>query len=143
MITSVLAMPEVADELQGMSLVFVTDFGSVRRNAAREFADVRKNGKIAVKLDDDNGNPVGRLMAVLLADDKDDVILATRDGFVTRFSVSDLRMFVGRYSTGVRGISLGKGDEVISASILRSFQATAIERQIGRASCRERVCQYV
>src|SRR3546814_8066367 len=106
MITSVLAMPEVADELQGMSLVFVTDFGSVRRNAAREFADVRKNGKIAVKLDDDNGNPVGRLMAVLLADDKDDVILATRDGFVTRFSVSDLRMFVGRNSTGVRGLSL-------------------------------------
>src|SRR3546814_20048038 len=38
-------------------------------------------------------------------------------------------MFVGRNSTGVRGISLGKGDEVISASILRSFQATAIERQ--------------
>src|SRR3546814_18221936 len=70
-------------------------------------------------LDDDNGNPVGRLMAVLLADDKDDVILATRDGFVTRFSVSDLRMFVGRNSTGVRGISLGKGDEVISASIDR------------------------
>src|SRR3546814_16005721 len=66
---------------------------------------------------------------LLLADDKDDVILATRDGFVTRFSVSDLRMFVGRNSTGVRGISLGKGDEVISASILRSFQATAIERQ--------------
>src|SRR3546814_17990590 len=108
MITSVLAMPEVADELQGMSLVFVTDFGSVRRNAAREFADVRQNGKLAVKLDDDNGNTVGRLLAVLLPDDKHDVILATRDGFVKRFSLSDLRMLFCRPSPGARGLSHGK-----------------------------------
>src|SRR3546814_7095077 len=83
-----------------------------------------------------------------------DVLLATRLGKAIRFQVADVRLFRGRDSLGVRGIRLGDGDQVVSMSILRHVDYHEVEgtehserdvylRQIGRASCRERVCQYV
>jgi DNA gyrase subunit A len=61
--------------------------------------------------------------------ESDDVLLATRNGKAIRFAATDVREFQSRTSTGVRGVSLGEGDEVISLSILRGFHATTEERE--------------
>jgi DNA gyrase subunit A len=85
---------------------------------------VRQNGLIAMKLE--NGE---RLIGVQAVREDDDVLLATRKGRAIRFAVADeLRVFAGRTSTGVRGIRLAAGDEVISLSVLRHVGATAEER---------------
>jgi DNA gyrase subunit A len=59
-----------------------------------------------------------RLIGVALLDPGDDVLLASRQGKAIRFSGDDVRQFQSRTSTGVRGMTLKGGDEVISLSIL-------------------------
>lgn len=59
-----------------------------------------------------------RLIGVVLLDESDDVLLATRQGKAIRFAGDDVREFQSRNSTGVRGMRLADGDEVISLSIL-------------------------
>ena len=58
----------------------------------------------------------------------DNVLLTTAAGRCIRFPVDDVRLFKGRDSTGVRGIRLDEGDEVISMAILRHVEATPGER---------------
>ena len=123
-ISAVLPLP--ADEALWDSLyaVFATSKGNVRRNRLSDFRNVRQNGLIAMKLENDE-----RLIDVQAVREDEDVLLATRKGRAIRFAVADaLRVFSGRTSTGVRGIRLGAGDEVISLSVLRHVQATAEER---------------
>jgi DNA gyrase subunit A len=123
-ISAVLPLP--ADEALWESLyaVFATSTGNVRRNRLSDFRNVRQNGLIAMKLE--NGE---RLIDVQAVREDDDVLLATRKGRAIRFAVGDeLRVFAGRTSTGVRGIRLGAGDEVISLSVLRHVEASAEER---------------
>ena len=100
-------------------IVFVTSAGDVRKNALSDFLDIRANGKIAMKL-----LPEERLIAVSLADESQDVLISSRYGKSIRFSVADLRQFSSRSSTGVRGILLKKGDEVVSMSLLGSHPYT-------------------
>jgi DNA gyrase subunit A len=97
--------------------MFATANGYVRRNALSDFGDVRTNGKIAMKFEGDDADD--RLIAVATCTDAHDVLLATRNGRAIRFSVGDVRIFVGRSSVGVRGIRLLGDDQVISMSILR------------------------
>ncbi len=123
-ITAVLPLP--ADEALWDSLyaVFATSAGDVRRNRLSDFRNVRQNGLIAMKLEEGQ-----RLIGVQAVRETDDVLLATRQGRAIRFSVADeLRVFAGRTSTGVRGIRLGEGDEVISLSVLRHVEASPEER---------------
>lgn len=127
-ISAVIAMPETEEELEGKSLVFVTDFGSVRRNDAKAFWGINRAGKIAIKLEDELGNPQGKLVEVLLASDDDDVLVATERGICVRFPLSDLRVFKSRDSSGVKAITLDPGNRVIGASVLRHFDFTALER---------------
>jgi DNA gyrase subunit A len=70
-----------------------------------------------------------RLIGVAILTESDDVMMATRNGKAIRFSATDVREFQSRTSTGVRGITLKDGDEVISLSILRGFEATTEERE--------------
>ncbi len=114
----------------GRSMLFVTDVGDVRRNSADDFADIRGPGKIAMKME----GAGARLIAVLDAGDGDDVVLATRRGKGVRFPIGDLRVFAGRSSTGVKGISMAGGDEVVSACTLRGSDSTAGERRAYLAS---------
>lgn len=132
-ISAVIAMPEDPAELEGKSLVFVTDFGTVRRNAAKAFWGINKAGKIAIKLEDDLGNPTGRLVSVLLGSDEDDVLVATRQGQCVRFPIDDVREVKSRSGIGVKAINLGNGNEVIGASVLRHFKATPQERDAYQA----------
>lgn len=118
-------MPVDAPEADwdGYQVVFATSDGDVRRNALSDFAQVKSNGKIAMKL------PEGvSLIGVRMATEDDDVMLVTAAGRAIRFPASDVRVFKGRDSTGVRGIRLAKGDSVVSMSVIRHFEADPAER---------------
>ncbi len=107
--------------------MFATAKGSVRRNSMDAFTNVPSNGKIAMKFegeDEDEG-----LIGVALLDESDDVLLATQQGKAIRFAGDDVREFQSRNSTGVRGMRLAKGDEVISLSILHRVGTTSEERE--------------
>ena len=111
-------------EWASLQIMFATSDGDVRRNALDDFTNVKSNGKIAMKL------PEGtRLIAAGIASEGDDVMLTTKGGRAIRFPVPDVRVFKGRDSTGVRGIRLASGDEVVSMAIIRHFEASPEERE--------------
>jgi DNA gyrase subunit A len=116
-ISTVMPLPEDEESWGDLTVMFATAGGYVRRNALSDFADVRANGKIAMKFEGEDAGD--RLIAVATCTDEDDVLLATRNGKAIRFPVGDVRVFTGRSSVGVRGIRLAAGDAVISMSILR------------------------
>jgi len=124
-ITTVLPLPQDETLWESLHLVFATASGNVRRNKLSDFRNVRASGLIAMKLDEGD-----RLIGVATCCDGDDVFLATRLGRCLRFQIADdsLRVFSGRDSSGVRGIRLAEGDEVISLSVLRHMDATPDER---------------
>jgi DNA gyrase subunit A len=103
--------------------MFATTKGTVRRNKLSDFVDVRRSGIIAMKLEDGEG-----ILDVQVCTEKDDVLLTTAQGQCIRFPVTDVRVFSGRTSMGVRGISLAEGDRVISQSILGHLDVSAEER---------------
>ena len=124
-ITTVLPLPQDETLWESLHLVFATASGNVRRNRLSDFKNVRAAGLIAMKLDEGD-----HLVGVATCREGDDVLLATRKGRCIRFQLSDdqVRVFAGRDSSGVRGIKLLSGDEVISLSVLRHVQASPEER---------------
>jgi DNA gyrase subunit A len=122
-ITTIMPMPEDEASWTSLQLMFATRSGNVRRNELSDFESINRSGKIAMKLDDGD-----QIAGVEICTEADDVHLTTAQGQCIRFAVSDVRVFKGRDSTGVRGIRLEKGDHVISMSILRHVEATADER---------------
>jgi len=123
-ITAWMALPEDESTWAEMDVMFATSAGTVRRNKLSDFTNVMANGKIAMKLEAEDGH----LVAVKTCTGDDDVLLATAGGKVIRFRVDDVRVFAGRNSVGVRGIRLAAGDRVISMSILRHIEAVPEER---------------
>ncbi|MBP2290770.1 DNA gyrase subunit A [Azospirillum rugosum] len=123
-ITTVLPLPEDEAVWANLHVVFATSKGNVRRNRMSDFANIRSNGLIAMKLEEEGE----RLIAVRTCSEADDVLLATSGGKCIRFEVADVRVFAGRTSTGVRGIRLADGDEVISMTTLHHVNATPEER---------------
>ena len=115
-ISTVLPLPEDEAEWGALHVMFATAKGSVRRNSMDAFTNVPSNGKIAMKFEGEDEDD--RLIGVALLGDNDDVLLATRQGKAIRFAGDEVRAFQSRNSTGVRGMKLGKDDEVISLSIL-------------------------
>jgi DNA gyrase subunit A len=114
-IAAVLPLPEDEATWDELTVVFATAKGNVRRNNMDAFANIPSNGKFAMRFEE---NSPDRLIGVALLDAGDDVLLATRQGKAIRFAGEDVREFVSRTSTGVRGMSLKADDEVISLSIL-------------------------
>ncbi|WP_051142357.1 DNA gyrase subunit A [Paracoccus zeaxanthinifaciens] len=110
-------------EWENYQAVFATSEGDVRRNALSDFTNVKSNGKIAMKLPEDVS-----LIGVRMATEEDDVMLMTAAGRAIRFPTTAVRVFKGRDSTGVRGIRLAEGDEVVSMSVIRHFAAEPSER---------------
>jgi DNA gyrase subunit A len=125
-VTTVLPLPQDETLWESLHLLFATASGSVRRNRLSDFRNVRSVGLIAMKLDEGD-----RLIGVATCREGQDAFLATRKGRCIRFELSDetVRVFAGRDSSGVRGIRLADGDEVISLSILQHVQATNEERE--------------
>ncbi len=132
-ISAVLPLPEDETSWDQFFVMFATSMGTVRRNRLSDFANIRANGLIAMKLDEGE-----QLIAVHTCTDDEDVLLATHDGKCIRFEVPDVRVFAGRTSTGVRGIRLADGDAVISMSIIKHVDATADERSAYLKLARQR-----
>ena len=123
-ITTLMPLPENEADAENLFVMFSTASGNVRRNSLADFVQVKANGKIAMKLDEGD-----RLVGVQTCEDTDHVLLATAKAKSIRFEATDVRVFAGRNSTGVRGIRLGKEDAVISMSILSHAEFSVAERE--------------
>jgi DNA gyrase subunit A len=122
-ITTILPLPETKEAQENLFLMFATKNGNVRRNALEDFEQINRNGKIAMKFEDGD-----HIIGVDLCTEKEDVFLTTAQGQCIRFEVTDIRVFAGRASDGVRGIRLADDDKVISMAILRHVDFTMEER---------------
>jgi DNA gyrase subunit A len=123
LITTIMPLTEDEASWGEFDVMFATSSGSVRRNKLSDFVDVRRSGIIAMKLDDGEA-----IVDVQMCTEQDDVLLTSAGGQCIRFPATDVRVFTGRTSMGVRGIALDKNDRLISLSILRHFEATPAER---------------
>ena len=123
-IAAVMPLPQDETTWERLHVMFATSAGNVRRNALSDFLNVKANGKIAMKLEEEGE----KLIGVLPCSDEDDVLLATRRGKCIRFAIDEVRRFASRSSTGVRGIRLAEDDSVISLSILRHARFDMAER---------------
>ncbi len=121
-IQTLMPLPENEAEWGDRHVMFATASGNVRRNALSDFVIVKANGKIAMKLDEGD-----RIIGVRLCREDEDVLLTARAGKCIRFPVTEVRVFKGRDSTGVRGIRLDDGDQVIGMSILRHVDCSPAE----------------
>ena len=122
-ITTLLPLPEDEESCADLFVMFSTASGGVRRNRLSDFTNVMKNGKIAMKLAEGD-----QLISVQTCSEDDDVLLSSRGGKCIRFPVTDVRIFSGRDSKGVRGIRLDKGDDVMSMSVLSHVAAEVSDR---------------
>ena len=118
-INSIMALPEDEESWAELDIMFASRSGGVRRNSLSDFTRVNRNGKIAMKPDEGDG-----IVDVRVVTEDDDLMLTTANGKSIRFRTTDVRRFVGRTSSGVRGIKLANygqegGDEVISMAVLR------------------------
>ncbi|GHE04940.1 DNA gyrase subunit A [Defluviimonas sp. 20V17] len=113
-------------EWDDLQIVFATSAGTVRRNRLSDFTNVMRNGKIAMKFEDEYEGV--RLINARICSEDDDVMLVTAKGRAIRFPVPEVRVFNSRASVGVRGIRLLGDDEVVSMSVIRHFEAASEER---------------
>ena len=113
-VNSIMALPEDEESWADLDIMFAARSGGVRRNSLSDFTRVNRNGKIAMKPDEGDG-----IVDVRVVTEDDDLMLTTANGKSIRFRTTDVRRFVGRTSSGVRGIKLADGDEVISMAVLR------------------------
>ncbi len=112
-IQTVMSMPSEKDSWNDLQILFATKNGNVRRNQLNDFVNIRQNGKIAMKLHNDD-----ELVSVQPCNTTNNFFLATRLGKAIRCDINDVRIFVGRDSSGVRGIKLKPNDYVVSMSIV-------------------------
>ncbi len=135
-ISTILTLPEKAEECENQTVMFATASGNVRRNRLSDFYNVNANGKIAMKLDEGD-----KLVGVQICNDEHDILLSAAGGKCIRFPVADLRIFESRASTGVRGMKLAEGDSVISMSVLKHAKADIEKRDayLKEASMRRRL----
>jgi DNA gyrase subunit A len=126
-ISAVMPMPEDESTWSTLNVVFATARGGVRRNELSDFVNVHQSGKIAMKFEGDDAGD--RLIGVSVCTEEQDVLLATRQGRAMRFPLSTVRVFQSRASTGVRGIALADGDEVISMSLFDSGKGITTEER--------------
>jgi DNA gyrase subunit A len=122
-ITTIMPLPEDEKIWADLDVMFATTSGTVRRNKLSDFVDVRPSGIIAMKLEDGEA-----IVDVQICTEKEDVLLTANGGQCIRFAVSEVRVFQGRTSRGVRGITLADADRLISMTILRHADASSEER---------------
>ncbi|MFY0619257.1 MULTISPECIES: DNA gyrase subunit A [unclassified Shimia] len=125
-IAAIMPVDRPEDEWDDLQIMFATSAGSVRRNRLSDFTNVKSNGKIAMKFEDDHADT--KLINARICTDEDDVMLVTNSGRAIRFPTTEVRVFNSRASVGVRGIRLNGDDEVVSMSVIRHFRAESEER---------------
>ncbi|MEP2715922.1 DNA gyrase subunit A [Pseudophaeobacter sp.] len=125
-IAAIMPVDRPDDEWADLQIVFATSAGTVRRNRLSDFTNVKSNGKIAMKFEDEHAET--KLINARICSEEDDVMLVTSMGRAIRFPTTDVRVFNSRNSVGVRGIKLGDDAEVVSMSVIRHFDAEPWER---------------
>ena len=125
-IAAIMPVDRPDNEWADLQIVFATSAGTVRRNRLSDFTNVKSNGKIAMKFEDEHAET--KLINARICSEEDDVMLVTNTGRAIRFPTTDVRVFNSRNSVGVRGIKLDGDDEVVSMSVVRHFEATSEER---------------
>ncbi len=125
-IAAIMPVDRPEDEWDDLQIMFATSAGTVRRNRLSDFTNVKSNGKIAMKFEDDHENT--KLINARICTEEDDVMLVTNSGRAIRFPTTEVRVFNSRSSVGVRGIKLNGDDEVVSMSVIRHFRAESEER---------------
>ena len=105
--------PDNESELKNYQIVFATAEGKIRKNSLEDFSSINSAGKIAMKLDAND-----KIVGVKICKDDQDIILSTKLGKCIRCESKKLRIFKGRSSKGIRGISLGSNDQIVSLSII-------------------------
>jgi DNA gyrase subunit A len=125
-IAAIMPVDRDEDDWDELQVIFATSAGTVRRNRLSDFANVMRNGKIAMKFEDDHADT--RLINARICSDEDDIMLVTTAGRAIRFSSTAVRVFNSRASVGVRGVLLKGDDQVVSMSVIRHFEATPDER---------------
>ncbi|MEZ2330809.1 DNA gyrase subunit A [Mesorhizobium sp. RCC_202] len=123
-ITTIMPLPEDETSWGELDVMFATTRGTVRRNKLSDFVQVNRNGKIAMKLEEEGDEILG----VETCTDNDDVLLTASSGQCIRFSVGDVRVFQSRNSVGVRGITMADTDRIISMSVIENVDASPAER---------------
>lgn len=124
----------VREFLPDKFVVMVTKRGIIKKTDLAAYSNPRQGGIIAVSIDEDD-----ELVDVQLTDGSQDIFLATRLGMAIRFKEDDVRD-MGRTARGVRGINLGKGDDVIGMEIPanNTFMLTVSENGYGKCTSIER-----
>jgi len=112
-VTSILAM-DAEKKNNSKYLLLTTKEGVIKKTSAESFREVRRSGLIAINLKGDD-----KLYSARFIDDKDEIVLATREGQAIRFKEADVRE-MGRTAAGVRGMKLKKDDEIVGVGILKS-----------------------
>jgi DNA gyrase subunit A len=123
-ITSIMPLPEDETSWENLDVMFSTTRGTVRRNKLSDFIQVNRNGKIAMKLEEEGD----QILGVETCTERDDVLLTTALGQAIRFPVDEVRVFAGRNSIGVRGLTLADSDRLISMTIVAHVDAEPWER---------------
>ncbi|MGB1183253.1 MAG: DNA gyrase subunit A [Candidatus Puniceispirillaceae bacterium] len=130
-IQTVMPMPQDQESWETLNILFATAKGNIRRNLLSDFTNIMRNGKIAMKLDEDDS-----LIGVLPCQDADNVLLASRNGKAIRFAVNEVRVFKGRGSVGVRGMRLLNEDYLVSMCVIkdpeREFVLSITENGYGK-----------
>ena len=116
-ISSIMPLSENENEWKNLQIVFATSKGKIRKNSLEDFLNINVTGKIAMKLD---GND--KIIGVEICKDNQDIILSTKFGKCIRFMSKKLRVFKGRSSKGIKGITLKEGDSIISLSIVNRIE---------------------
>jgi DNA gyrase subunit A len=112
-ITTIMPMPEDEESWGDLFIMFATASGGIRRNRLSDFTNIMANGKIAMKLDEGD-----ELIGVQTCSEAQDIMLAADSGKCIRFPVTEVRIFSGRTSTGVRGIRLAEGQKIVSMTMI-------------------------
>jgi len=112
-ISSIMPLPENENEWSKLNIVFITKYGKIRKNNLEDFRNIQSNGKIAMKLDKED-----EIVSVKLLKGNEDIMINSYMGKSLRVNSNKIRLFKGRSSKGVKGMSLKNNDKVISLSIL-------------------------
>jgi DNA gyrase subunit A len=123
-ITTILPLDSEKEKWLNKNVVFATKNGNVRRNSMEVFESVQSNGKIAIKLDEGD-----KLVQVALCDDNDHILISSKLGKCIRFPLDVLRVFQSRSSSGVRGIKLETGNEVVALSVIKYSKIESFEKK--------------
>lgn len=108
-VQAILRLPE---EKEGYNLILATKSGLIKRTPLTEFDSVKRNGKIAIKFNEDD-----ELVEAVLTTGEDQLIMASSEGYCIRFKEDTIRL-VGRTAMGVKSMKLPEGERMIDLAVI-------------------------